>query len=184
MSQYEPSGPYQQYPPYQPYPPYPLDRPPPPWEGPRPAAIRYARNLICTCLALGLVRLVLWMFDEHHSEVPEPLADHGAEGPPTAVLAAIGVMSTVIGIAVWVVAVMFIMRAANWARIMVVVLCASAAVGLLWSLVSYGLIEPEHRPATDLMVIDVVTTVLLATATVLLWTPESSRYFKSGGPPS
>lgn len=175
MSQYEPSRPYQQCPPYPP------DQPPPPWEGPRPTAVRFARNLIYTCLALSPVRLVLWIFDDHRSEVPEPFADHGAEGPPTAVLAAIGVVSTVIGIAVWVVAVIFIMRAAKWARIMVVVLCAAAAVSLLWSLVSYRLIEPENGPATDLLVIDVLTALLITTATGLLWTRESSRFFKSSG---
>ena len=173
MSQYEPSGPYPQYPPYPPYPQY----QPPPWEGPPPTAIRYARNLIYTFIALNLVRLVVWIFDDRHADAP----GGGGADLPTIVLVAIGMISAVVGSAMWVVAVIFVLRAARWARILIVGLCGAAVLGLLWQVVGYSFLEPEDRPTSELLVIDIVSAVLIAIATGLLWTRETSRFFKSSG---
>jgi len=177
MSQYEPPRPYQQQPPYQPYPPYPMYRPPPPWEGPPPTAVRYARNLIYAFLALNLARLVVWILDDPSADAP----DGGGAKLPMIVRVTIAVFSTVVGSAVWVVAMIFIMRAARWARILVVGLCGAAVFGLFWEFVFHSLAESGDKPTTELLVIDIVIAVLAAIATGLLWTRESNRYFKSSG---
>src|SRR5262245_22803191 len=177
MSRYEPPRPYQQRPPYQPYPPYPLYRPPPPWEGPPPTAVRYARNLIYAFLALNLARLVVWILDDPSADVP----DGGGSKLPMIVRVTIAVFSTVVGSAVWVVAMIFIMRAARWARILVVGLCGAAVFGSFWEFVFHSLAESGDKPTTELLVVDIVIAVLAAIATGLLWTRESNRYFKSSG---
>ena len=175
MSQYEPSGPYQ---PYSPYPPY---QPPPPWEGPPPTAVRYARNLIYVFLALSLVRLGLYIFGDEPTEIAEPLADRGADDVVTVAFAAVAAITTLFGAAIWVVAAILIIRGANWVRILVLGLFAYVAIGLLWSQVSNSIADPEDRLATELIVLDIVGGLLVLATTVLLWTRESSRFFKSGG---
>ena len=175
MTQY---GPYQPHPPYPPYQPPP---PPPPWEGPPPAAVRYARILIYALVGLALVRFTLyWMVTDEPLELPESLAGQAADAV-TIAFAAFTAMSVLIGVAIWVVAAILIMRSASWARILVLGLCAYAAIGLVWRLVEEGLADPGDRLATELVVIDIVSGLLTALATGLLWTRESSRYFKSSG---
>jgi hypothetical protein len=173
-----------QYGPYGPYPPYPSYQPPPPWDGPPPAAVRYARNLIYALVGLALVRFALyWILTDEPLELPQSLAERGAADAVTIAFAAFLAIEVLLGAAIWVVAAVFIMRSANWARILVLGLCAYAAFSLLWTLASESLADPGDRLATELIVLDVITAVLVAIATVLLWIRESSRYFKSSGPP-
>src|SRR5262245_46522247 len=181
MSQYEPPRPYQQQPPYQPYPPYPMYRPPPPWEGPPPTAVRYARNLIYLMIGLGLVRLVLLIFTYDLPDLPETIDARIPDNVSMAVFMTAAVIGAFSSAAIWFVATIFIMRAAPWARIVVAILCGLDVSSLLWLL--WGSLLYDD-PLDAWNIADVAASLLVLAATVLLWLPQSSRYFNGSGYPS
>lgn len=184
MSQYGQSGQYPPYPqygqhpqyPYGPYPPAPGQQPTPLPKA--PTVVVYARALIYLALGLSLLGLVLGTFvvdttpEVDDSPVDESLAT---------VLQAVGV-AFAIGFAVlWVILAIFIMRAANWARIVVLVLGTLDVLGIIVMLATRPLAEPEledQLPA-GIIVLNVAQALIVVAATVLLWTPASNRFFRA-----
>jgi hypothetical protein len=171
-----------EYGPYGPYPPHPSRQSPPPWTGQPPVGVRYARNLIYLSIGLSLVRWAQVVFLEGPPDLPEPLDDHISDELVTVLDAIAALIFTVSFAAIRVVAAIFVMQAANWARILVAGLCALDVFGVLWDVASNSLIlEHGERLDNDIIVLDVVSAVVVGVATALLWTRESSCYFKSSG---
>lgn len=144
--------------------------------------MRYARNLIYLSIGLSLVRWAQVVLLEGPPDLPEPLDDHISDELVTVLDAVAALIFTVSFAAIRVVAAIFIMQAAHWARVLVAGLCALDVSGVLWDLASNRLfLEPGDRLDVDIVVLDVVSALVVGVATGLLWTRGASRFFKNRG---
>lgn len=171
MSQYGP------YPPPDPrygqYPPPPGHQPAPTPHVEPPTPVVYARALIFLSVGLTMLRLILVIFVVG---IPEANEDSRLSESLETALVAVG-LGFAIGItALWVVIAIFIMRAANWARIVALVLSTLDVLGVVIFFATYGTAEPQLPLGID--VLDIARSLIVIAATILLWIPASNRFFR------
>ena len=160
--------------------PFPASSEPEPPVGPRaepPSSVRLAVNLIWVGIALSIVNsLLTFVFlDDVVDQAIEAAGGSATLDRDAAQLGAVvGVVVTLVfTVALYVLFAIFIRKGANWARIVYTVL---AVLGLLLSLVGIA-----GQPALQL-VLSLVGIALTVATLVLLFRPESNRYFSGQRP--
>jgi hypothetical protein len=168
MSQYGP-------PPAPPTPPTPVGDPPTP--------VVVARYLIYVTIGISLIRLILVLVnmndiaDEFTADITDRYGDGVSTGWVQSVFVAFAVAATIAFGVFWVVVAIFLGRAAHWARIAVGVFAGLGVYGVLSQLGLDALFEAFDLPPTGVIALDVADALVITAATMLLWTPDSSRRF-------
>ena len=105
----------------------------------------------------------------------QPGMDQAAVDLATTVLLVVGIVFGIIGVALWILNAVFNAKGKKWARILSTVLGGLAVVGAL-----AGFLQPQ--PGLS-MTLGVVQALLAIGIILLLWRPESSRFYEAASAP-